>query len=69
VATPGRLLYHTDNTPGFSKQLMGLKVFILDEANHMLDLGFRKDIERIIDAIPTQKLSMLFQLQFLNRDE
>lgn len=60
VATPGRLLYHIDNTPGFSSQLMGLKVLILDEADHLLDLGFRKDIEKIIDAIPRQRQSLLF---------
>ncbi|XP_020577434.1 probable DEAD-box ATP-dependent RNA helicase 48, partial [Phalaenopsis equestris] len=60
VATPGRLLDHIENKSGFSVRLMGLKMLILDEADHLLDLGFRKDIEKIVDCIPRQRQSMLF---------
>eukprot|EP01018_Ginkgo_biloba_P033916 Gb_08014 [translate_table: standard] len=60
VATPGRLLDHIENTPGVSNRLMGLKVLILDEADHLLDMGFRKDLEKIIDAVPRQRQSLLF---------
>ncbi|KAJ9549958.1 hypothetical protein OSB04_022501 [Centaurea solstitialis] len=60
VATPGRLLDHIENKSGFSARLMGLKMLILDEADHLLDLGFRKDIEKIVDCLPRQKQSLLF---------
>ncbi|KAI0489287.1 hypothetical protein KFK09_029129 [Dendrobium nobile] len=60
VATPGRLLDHIENKSGFSVRLMGLKTLILDEADHLLDLGFRKDIEKIVDCIPRQRQTMLF---------
>lgn len=60
VATPGRLLDHIENKSGFSVRMMGLKLLILDEADHLLDLGFRKDIEKIVDCIPRQRQSLLF---------
>lgn len=41
-------------------RLMGLKLIILDEADYLLDLGFRKDIEKIVDCIPRQRQSLLF---------
>lgn len=60
VATPGRLLDHIENKSGFSTRLMGLKMLILDEADHLLDLGFRKDLEKIVDCLPRQRQSLLF---------
>ncbi|XP_060173112.1 probable DEAD-box ATP-dependent RNA helicase 48 isoform X2 [Lycium barbarum] len=60
VATPGRLLDHIENKSGFSTRLMGLKMLILDEADHLLDLGFRKDIEKLVDCLPRQRQSLLF---------
>lgn len=60
IATPGRLLDHIENKSGFSARLMGLQMLILDEADHLLDLGFRKDIEKIVDCLPRQKQSLLF---------
>lgn len=60
IATPGRLLDHIENKSGFSARLMGLKMLILDEADHLLDLGFRKDMEKIVDCLPRQKQSLLF---------
>ncbi|XP_059640204.1 probable DEAD-box ATP-dependent RNA helicase 48 [Cornus florida] len=59
VATPGRLLDHIENKSGFSARLMGLKMLILDEADHLLDLGFRKDMEKIVDCVPRQRQSLL----------
>ncbi|KAL4316485.1 hypothetical protein AHAS_Ahas15G0289800 [Arachis hypogaea] len=44
VATPGRLRDHVENTAGFATRLMGVKVLVLDEADHLLDMGFQKDI-------------------------
>uniref|UniRef100_A0A7N1A7X8 ATP-dependent RNA helicase n=1 Tax=Kalanchoe fedtschenkoi TaxID=63787 RepID=A0A7N1A7X8_KALFE len=60
VATPGRLRDHTENTPGFATRLMGVKVLVLDEADHLLDMGFRKDIEKIIASVPKQRQTLLF---------
>ncbi|KDP28500.1 hypothetical protein JCGZ_14271 [Jatropha curcas] len=60
VATPGRLRDHTENTAGFATRLMGVKVLVLDEADRLLDMGFRKDIEKIIAAIPKQRQTLLF---------
>ncbi|KAK4487328.1 hypothetical protein RD792_006059, partial [Penstemon davidsonii] len=60
VATPGRLLDHIENKSGISKRLMGLQMLVLDEADHLLDLGFRKDMEKIIDCLPRKRQSLLF---------
>ncbi|KAI3422743.1 uncharacterized protein J3R85_011830 [Psidium guajava] len=60
VATPGRLLDHVENKSGISIRLMGLKMLIIDEADHLLDLGFRKDMEKIVDCLPRQRQSLLF---------
>ncbi|CAA6662662.1 unnamed protein product [Spirodela intermedia] len=60
VATPGRLLDHIENKSGFSLRLLGLKILVLDEADHLLDLGFRKDIEKIVDCLPRKRQSLLF---------
>ncbi|RZC74361.1 hypothetical protein C5167_049832 [Papaver somniferum] len=60
VATPGRLLDHIENKSGFSVRLMGLKMLIIDEADRLLDLGFRKDIEKLVDCIPRQRQTLFF---------
>lgn len=60
VATPGRLRDHVENTSGFATQLMGVQVLVLDEADHLLDMGFRKEIERIVAAVPKQRQTLLF---------
>lgn len=60
VATPGRLRDHIENTPGFATRMMGVKVLVLDEADHLLDMGFRKEIEKIIAAVPKQRQTLLF---------
>ena len=59
MATPGRLLGHIENKGCFSVRLMGLKMLVLDEADHLLDPGFRKDKE-IVDRLPRQRQSLLF---------
>jgi len=57
VATPGRLLDLMNQ--GFIK-LDRLEVFVLDEADRMLDMGFLPDLRRIIDALPKQRHSLFF---------
>ncbi|KAL2902447.1 putative DEAD-box ATP-dependent RNA helicase 33 [Bienertia sinuspersici] len=60
VATPGRLLDHIESRSGLSVRLMGLKMLVLDEADHLLNLGFRKDMEKITDCLPRRRQSLLF---------
>jgi ATP-dependent RNA helicase MSS116 len=60
VATPGRLKDHLENTPGFSNRIKGVKVLVLDEADRLLDMGFRRDIEKIIAFIPKERQTLLF---------
>eukprot|EP00262_Sarcandra_glabra_P016261 TRINITY_DN5249_c0_g1_i1.p1 TRINITY_DN5249_c0_g1~~TRINITY_DN5249_c0_g1_i1.p1 ORF type:complete len:712 (-),score=115.67 TRINITY_DN5249_c0_g1_i1:291-2426(-) len=60
VATPGRLRDHIENTEAFATRLMGVKVLVLDEADHLLDMGFRKAIENIISFLPKQRQTLLF---------
>ncbi|KAL8235870.1 hypothetical protein R6Q59_016951 [Mikania micrantha] len=60
VATPGRLKDHIMNTSGFATRVKGVKVLVLDEADHLLDMGFRKDIEIIIAAVAKQRQTLLF---------
>ncbi|KAL0379405.1 UNVERIFIED_CONTAM: DEAD-box ATP-dependent RNA helicase 31 [Sesamum angustifolium] len=68
VATPGRLRDHIENTSGFATRLMGVKVLVLDEADHLLDMGFRKEIEKIIAAVPKQRQHFCSLRQFHKRD-
>jgi superfamily II DNA/RNA helicase len=58
IATPGRLMDHMSyrNRVDFSR----LEMFILDEADRMLDMGFKKDIEHIASALPTKRQTLLF---------
>jgi ABC-type Na+ transport system ATPase subunit NatA len=39
---------------------MGVKTLVLDEADHLLDMGFRKDIDKIIAAVPKQRQTLMF---------
>ena len=50
IATPGRLLQHLEQTPYFD--LQELKILVLDEADRILDLGFRQQLLRILDYLP-----------------
>ena len=57
VGTPGRLRDHLERG---RLDLSALKVAVLDEADEMLDLGFREDLEFILDATPPERRSLLF---------
>lgn len=57
VATPGRLLDLMNQ--GFI-DLSQLEIFILDEADRMLDMGFINDIKKVIKKIPKEKQTLLF---------
>lgn len=57
IATPGRLLDLIDQ--GFI-DLRFIKIFVLDEADRMLDMGFIHDVKRVIAKLPGQRQSLLF---------
>lgn len=57
VGTPGRLRDHIERG---SLDLTALKAVILDEADEMLDLGFRDDLEYILDAAPAARRTLMF---------
>ncbi|OHB54514.1 MAG: hypothetical protein A2Y07_01520 [Planctomycetes bacterium GWF2_50_10] len=57
VATPGRLLDHMGRG---SIDLRSVEVLVLDEADRMFDMGFIKDVRRIISAVPSRKQTLLF---------
>lgn len=57
VATPGRLL---DLMRQKHLSLSGIEIFVLDEADRMLDMGFMPDIEKIIAALPPKRQALLF---------
>jgi superfamily II DNA/RNA helicase len=61
VATPGRLLDHVQQG---NLRLGQVNLVVLDEADRMLDIGFRKDIERIMKMTDTQRQVLLFSATF-----
>ena len=61
VATPGRLLDHLDRK---TLDLSELEVFVLDEADRMLDMGFIRDIKKILTYLPKKKQNLLFSATF-----
>ncbi len=61
VATPGRLLDHvSQNTVDLSR----VEILILDEADRMLDMGFIRDIRKILDLLPKRRQNLLFSATF-----
>jgi ATP-dependent RNA helicase DeaD len=57
VGTPGRLRDHLERG---NLDLSALRVVVLDEADEMLDLGFREDLEEILDSTPAERRTLLF---------
>lgn len=57
VGTPGRLRDHLERG---RLDVTGLRALVLDEADEMLDLGFREDLEFIIESTPDSRRSLLF---------
>ena len=61
VATPGRLLDHVRQK---TLDLSRVEVFVLDEADRMLDMGFIHDVRRVITLLPRQRQNLLFSATF-----
>jgi ATP-dependent RNA helicase DeaD len=57
VGTPGRMQHHIRNK---NLLLDNIKYFVLDEADEMLNFGFREEIEKILEATPSQRRVLLF---------
>jgi ATP-dependent RNA helicase RhlE len=57
IATPGRLL---DLMNQRHISLNSIKIFVLDEADRMLDMGFINDVKKIIEKLPTHRQTLLF---------
>ena len=58
VATPGRMLQHLSQTAAFNVD--DLKMLVLDEADRILDMGFQKDVDAIVEYLPKQRQTMWF---------
>jgi ATP-dependent RNA helicase RhlE len=61
VATPGRLLDHHQQG---TLDLRHVQIFVLDEADRMLDMGFMHDIKKVLAVLPEKKQSLLFSATF-----
>lgn len=61
VATPGRLLDHAQQK---TIDLSAVEILVLDEADRMLDMGFIRDIRRILSLLPKQRRNLLFSATF-----
>jgi ATP-dependent RNA helicase RhlE len=61
VATPGRLLDHMGQK---TVDLSGVEILVLDEADRMLDMGFIRDIKKVLAVVPKQRQTLLFSATF-----
>jgi len=61
VATPGRLLDHVQQK---TVDLSRIEILVLDEADRMLDMGFIRDIRRILALLPKERQNLLFSATF-----
>jgi len=63
VATPGRLLDHLGQR---TIDLSSVEILVLDEADRMLDMGFIRDIRRVLEVLPRERQNLLFSATFSN---
>jgi ATP-dependent RNA helicase RhlE len=61
VATPGRLLDHVQQR---TVDLNQVEILVLDEADRMLDMGFIRDIKRVLAILPKKRQNLLFSATF-----
>ncbi len=57
IATPGRLVDHLERG---TLNLRDLRILVLDEADRMLDMGFRPQLDRIMQALPAERQTLMF---------
>uniref|UniRef100_A0AAY4ETC8 ATP-dependent RNA helicase n=1 Tax=Denticeps clupeoides TaxID=299321 RepID=A0AAY4ETC8_9TELE len=63
VATPGRLLDHLQNTPGF--MFKNLQCLIIDEADRILEVGFEEELKQIIKLLPSKFIRYTVAVAFI----
>jgi len=61
IATPGRLLDHAQQR---TVDLSKVEIFVLDEADRMLDMGFINDIRRIMKLLPNKRQNLMFSATY-----
>jgi ATP-dependent RNA helicase RhlE len=61
IATPGRLLDHVQQK---TLNLSQTQIFVMDEADRMLDMGFLPDLQRIINLLPKERQNLMFSATF-----
>ncbi|HEV2332383.1 MAG TPA: DEAD/DEAH box helicase, partial [Gammaproteobacteria bacterium] len=61
IATPGRLLDHVEQR---TIDLSKVEILVLDEADRMLDMGFIRDIRRVLARLPAQRQNLMFSATF-----
>lgn len=61
VATPGRLLDHCNQN---TINLAAVEIFVLDEADRMLDMGFLPDMRKVMKLLPARRQNMLFSATY-----
>jgi ATP-dependent RNA helicase DDX47/RRP3 len=65
IGTPGRLLYHLENTKGLP--LHQLNYLVLDEADKLLNMDFEQEINKILEIIPKTRKTFLFSATMTNK--
>ncbi|MCX6053102.1 MAG: DEAD/DEAH box helicase [Campylobacterales bacterium] len=63
IATPGRLMEHVEKGLDLSK----IEIFVLDEADRMLDMGFAKEIRKVHPLLPKRHQTLLFAATFSDK--
>lgn len=58
VCTPGRMLQHMDQTAAF--EVDNLQMLVLDEADRIMDMGFQRDVDAIVEHLPKERQTLLF---------
>ncbi|OJJ44989.1 hypothetical protein ASPZODRAFT_153310 [Penicilliopsis zonata CBS 506.65] len=58
VCTPGRILQHLDQTASFD--VFNLQMLVLDEADRIMDMGFQRSVDAIVEHLPKDRQTMLF---------
>lgn len=65
VATPGRILQHLSQTVAFNVD--DLKMLVLDEADRIMDMGFQRDVDAILEYLPKERQTLLFSATQSNK--
>ncbi|KAI1133725.1 P-loop containing nucleoside triphosphate hydrolase protein [Nemania abortiva] len=58
VCTPGRMLQHLDSTSGM--QVDNLQILVLDEADRIMDMGFKSAVDALVEHLPKERQTLLF---------